>query len=206
MSKLAIIAIVLLSMAHFSYSQEACPNDTRCSTCSGSKCTVCHPDYAPDSSGICKKVETAVDKCAIYASDGVCAYCDFTYNVSGGSKCVKIPVDGCDFANNTNECWVCSGGVVVKDGKCEDKDSSCLAENCKTCLKGGKDCFECNDGYANFNGGCVKFSHCVTAQTGNKDKCERCIEPAYNSNGDCKGKAGILGGVIIILFYLQMLN
>ena len=198
MFKSFLTLTITISLIRATHSTEACPADKHCSSCSGSKCVICHTDYYPDSSGICQKVNTVIDKCGIYAADGLCSFCDLGYNVSGGNKCVKIPVDGCEFANNGNDCWVCSDGLIPENNNCENKDVKCQVKNCKTCLFTAVICFECEEGYGNFNGACVKFDNCSTVLTTDQNKCERCIEPAYNSDGKCLGSASIANWMTVI--------
>ena len=200
---LCLIAL-LLALAH-SKNADPCPNDIYCTICDKSKCKRCHSTHYPDSSGICQAVTKKIEKCAVYLADGTCEFCDFTYNVSD-NKCVKIPVEGCDFANNSNECWVCSNGVAVQDGNCKNQDTKCVVENCKTCLGSAVACFECAEGYANFNLQCVEFENCHTVYTTDKDYCVECAEPTYNSEGSCKGHSSLIGIVSIFISCFIMLK
>ena len=204
LKRLCLLAI-LLTLVHSDHESDPCPNDKHCKICKEEKCTRCHSTHYPDSSGICQELTKKIENCGVYSADGICEYCDFTYNVSG-NKCVKIPVDGCAFANNSDDCWVCSNGVAVQDGNCKNQDTKCVVENCKTCLGSAVACFECAEGYANFNLQCVEFENCHAVYTTDKDYCVECAEPTYNSEGSCKGHSSLIGIVSIFISCFIMLK
>ena len=200
--KLCLLAI-LLTLVRKANNMDSCPDDKYCQECYNSKCKRCHSTHFPDSNGICQKLKVKIENCVIYEADGKCSICDYTYNVSD-NKCVKIPVEGCDFANNTSDCWVCSNGVAVQNGNCKNQDTKCVVENCKSCLGSAVACFECDEGYANFNLSCIKFENCATVDPTDKDYCQTCKEPTYNNNGTCVGHTSLIGviSIIIGLFFI----
>ena len=75
------------------------------------------------------------------ASD--CETCATGFAKTNANKCFKL--ENCETMLNLTHCSKCIGEYWASDssGECE----KCWADNCKTCLSGGKSCSTCNDGY-----------------------------------------------------------
>ena len=175
----------ILFLLFVSPALSACPNDKMCAQCTGTKCETCYKSF-PDSSGVCTKPSPEVENCISYANNTTCIFCAFGY-VQVGSKCEKIAISGCTFANpsDKNQCVSCEDSKLPSsDGKCNG-DSKCADSNCENCL--GTACLVCKSGYAvNKSTKCVKepSENCAETAT-DETKCETCMPGYYDSDGKC---------------------
>ena len=177
------------------YAVGACPDkDQRCISCNGSKCMECVDSYI-DPEGRCVAPSIRVEHCIQYKKDGVCEYCAQGYHVNSLGKCVEISIPLCIELATESLCAVCSNGLKVKNGRC-DQDEVCSIANCELCaLKSGKEvCLRCKHNYAVHvkNGGyhCIveqnTTKNCLYVNSFNPQFCAVCDYNYYMAHHTCK--------------------
>ena len=184
---------------------------------SANTCSYCADSFLSESS-VCLPVETSINFCFSYQSEGKCIECQYGYYLDD-SKCTKIPVSGCvEFDKDTMKCLSCQNNINVDSKDLCEEGSECEILHCKYCkVVGAKtQCIHCQDGYAVINsngvGSCIQetksIENCKSVDEVNNLKCKICDSPYYNMSGSCLKstlysltKFELKDSVILFLFF-----
>ena len=170
----------------------------------------------------CHEPTIKIEKCLEYSSEGKCSYCQYNYFLNSSQKCEKIK-SNCAYQeifDNSEICFMCQPGILVKDGKC-DSDNKCGIQDCYACRvnKDGvsEECFVCKNGFVLNGGKCEqvegKLEHCWMYDGVNVEVCNMCrIGYFVNDNGGCEksemydlelfafGKVFVVNFLMIVVF------
>ena len=126
----------------------SCP-DPHCNRCATpGKCDVCAPPYAANATGGCTTI-CLVGNCTacVDGQSGACAACADGYRLATPSRCVS-----CDFP----ACSTCPQGPCTT---CKVGYGFNAAVGATACIK------------------CAEWARCATCQSGNPNKCTKCLNP-----------------------------
>ncbi|EFN51619.1 expressed protein [Chlorella variabilis] len=136
----------------------SCP-DPHCNRCATpGKCDVCAPPYAANATGGCTTI-CLVGNCTacVDGQSGACAACADGYRLATPSRCVS-----CDFP----ACSTCPQGPCTT---CKVGYGFNAAVGATACIK------------------CAEWARCATCQSGNPNKCTKCLNPRHIIlNGNCR--------------------